>query len=60
MAKIKKLKVKQEDGSYGTDVSIGADATNIDFTDGKNLEEKVTEINNTIDTKITDALESDY
>ena len=60
MAKIKKLKVKQADGTYGTEVAIGANAANVDFTDGKNLEQKVVEINNTIDQKITGALESDY
>ncbi len=38
MSKIKQLKIKQPDGSYGQNISLGADAKNIDLSSGEDLE----------------------
>lgn len=46
--RIKKLKTKQADGSFD-ETPIGADAKNIDFEDGQNLEEKVQSLQNNLE-----------
>lgn len=60
--KIKKIKIKQADGNFGDYIPLGADAANVDLTDGSNVETAIdniktqleepieyTEINNTPD-----------
>ena len=60
--KIKKIKIKQADGNFGDYIPLGADAANVDLTDGSNVEATIgniktqleepieyTEINNTPD-----------
>lgn len=51
MAKIKTLSEKLSSGAFSTPYSIGADSKNIDFEDGKNLDEKISEINEAIEGK---------
>lgn len=51
MAKIKTLSVKLSNGSFSAPYSIGVDSQNVEFQDGKNLDEKVLEINNDIENK---------
>lgn len=41
MSKIKKLKVKINETEFGTPISLGADAINIDMQDGTNAEEAI-------------------
>lgn len=36
--KIKKIKIKQADGNFGDYIPLGADAANVDLTDGSNVE----------------------
>ena len=45
MSKLKSLKVKNENG-FDTAIDIGADAINISMSDGKNLEETISELKN--------------
>ena len=45
MDKLKKIKVKQDDGTYGPEVPIGVDVENIDMSDGKTLPEVLGPIN---------------
>ena len=45
MDKLKKIKVKQDDGTYGPEVPIGVDVKNIDMSDGKTLPEVLGPIN---------------
>ena len=45
MDKLKKIKIKQDDGTYGPEVPIGVDAENIDMSDGKTLPEVLGPIN---------------
>lgn len=60
--KIKKIKIKQANGNFGEYIPLGADAANVDLTDGSNVETAIdniktqleepieyTEINNTPD-----------
>lgn len=51
MAKIKTLSEKLSSGAFSAPYSIGADSKNIDFEDGKNLDEKILEINNNVESK---------
>lgn len=51
MAKIKTLSEKLSSGSFSAPYFIGVDSQNVDFQDGKNLDEKVLEINNNIESK---------
>ena len=55
MAKIKSIKVKQADGTYGTAIDIGVNAKNVDFTDKQNLETKINTINTNIKNKVRQA-----
>lgn len=41
MSKIKKLKVKDTETSFGEPIPLGADAINIDMSDGNNVEDAV-------------------
>lgn len=63
--KIKKIKIKQANGNFGEYIPLGADAENVDLTDGSNVEAAIdniktqleepieyTEINNTPDLTI--------
>lgn len=43
--KIKKLKVKQVTGTYGDYIPLGADAANVDLTNGQTVEENINYIN---------------
>lgn len=43
--KIKKLKVKQTTGIYGDYIPLGADAANVDLTNGQTVEENINYIN---------------
>lgn len=43
--KIKKLKVKQLSGIYGDYIPLGADAANVDLTNGQTVEENINYIN---------------
>lgn len=43
--KIKKLKVKQSTGIYGDYIPLGADAKNVDLTNGQTVEENINYIN---------------
>lgn len=45
MDKLKKIKIKQDDGTYSPEVPIGVDAENIDMSDGKTLPEVLGPIN---------------
>ena len=45
MSKLKSLKVKNENG-FDTAIDIGADAINISMSNGKNLEETISELKN--------------
>lgn len=45
MDRIKKIKIKQQDGTLSDYYPIGADAQNIDFTNGYNLDQIVGDIN---------------
>lgn len=45
MDRIKKLKIKKQDGTFSDYVPIGADAENIDFENGYSLDEIVGDIN---------------
>ena len=45
MDRIKKLKIKKQDGTFSDYIPIGADAENIDFTNGYNLDQIVGNIN---------------
>ena len=45
MSKLKSLKVKNKNG-FDTAIDIGADAINISMSDGKNLEETISELKN--------------
>lgn len=51
MSKIKKLKVKTSETEFGTPVSLGADAINIDMANGGNAEDE-------INSKVTQSFES--
>lgn len=53
MTVIKKLKIKQADGSFGNEIPIGVNAIHVLFSDGKNLEDKITEIEEKIQPKLT-------
>lgn len=44
MDKLKYIKIQNEDGSYSGLVPVGADAANIDFSDGNTLEEVIENI----------------
>lgn len=46
MEKIKSLSQKLTDGSFSEAIPFGADAINIDLAEGKNLEEKIAEMDN--------------
>lgn len=46
MDRIKKLKVKKQDGTFSDYIPIGADAEYIDMADGDNLQEEINTINN--------------
>ena len=41
MDRIKKLKIKKQDGTFSDYIPIGADAGNIDTTDGESVETKL-------------------
>lgn len=41
MDRIKKLKIKKQDGTFSDYIPIGADAENIDTTDGESVEIKL-------------------
>ena len=45
MDRIKKIKIKQQDGTLSDYYPIGADAQNIDFTNGYSLDQIVGDIN---------------
>lgn len=45
MDKLKYIKIKQEDGSYSEEIPVGADANNIDMSDGRTLPETLGFIN---------------
>lgn len=49
MSKVKKLKIKQPDGSFSEYVDLAANAENIDLEDGRNLEDTVGTIEEDID-----------
>ena len=49
MERIKKLKVKQADGSFSSEIPLGADSKNVDFEDGQTLDAKIQEINSSIE-----------
>lgn len=42
--KIKKIKIKQADGNFGDYIPLGADAANVDLTDGSNVETAIDNI----------------
>lgn len=44
MDKLKYIKIQNEDGSYSGVIPVGADAANIDFSDGNTLEEVIENI----------------
>ena len=58
--RIKKMKIKQKDGTYGTQIPLGANAVNVDMASGKNLEQEVSELKVYMDMKIRNALEGRY
>ena len=66
MAKIKSMRVKLANGNYDTAIPIGANASNIDMANGRDLETTMkdvatqTFVNNAIDTAIGKALEASY
>ena len=43
--KIKKLKVKESTGDFGDYISLGADAANVDLTNGQTVEDNINYIN---------------
>ena len=47
--RVKKLKVKKQDGTFTDYIPIGADAEYIDMADGDNLQEEINTINKKID-----------
>lgn len=66
MAKIKSMRIKLASGSYDTAIPIGANASDVDMADGKDLETTMktmatqTFVNDAIDTAIGKALEASY
>lgn len=48
MSKVKKIKIKQPDGSFSEYVDLGANATNVDMANGENLEDTVGKINENV------------
>lgn len=42
--RIKKIKVKEQDGTFSDYIPIGADAENIDLENGNNLQEEINSI----------------
>lgn len=46
--RIKKIKIKQSDGTFSDYIPIGADAKNIDLQSGENVEEAIKNLQNTI------------
>lgn len=47
--RIKKIKIKQSDGTFSDYIPIGANAKDIDLEDGDNVENKIKNINNRLD-----------
>ena len=48
MSKVTKLKVKQPDGNFSADIDLGAKASNVVLTEGKDLETKLGEVDQSI------------
>lgn len=52
----KKFKVKLSDGTFSEDIAFSVDSVNVEFSDGKNLDAKITEINETLSEAISTQL----
>lgn len=52
MQKIKKISFKIQDGTFSNPLNIGADAINVDMSNGNNVEKEISDFGELINTKV--------